>query len=137
MKLKGPTMSLCPTVWVPVGRGGTRVLEVGRDGARDLGRDGNRVLGVGRDGARDLGRDRACVLGVGQDEARTQGVRRDRACGLGVTQDLLICLEPTEGVSVGAIFLALGIPNNDTRQVTKRSCIRSPISTRHGYGART
>ena len=53
-------------VWVPVGRGGTRVLEVGRDGARDLGRDGNRVLGVGRDGA------------------RTQGVGRDRACGLEV-----------------------------------------------------
>ena len=42
-------------VWVPVGRDGTRVLEVGRDRARDLGQDGNRVLGVGRDGARGLG----------------------------------------------------------------------------------
>ena len=81
----------------PVRRDGTRVLEVGRDGARDLGRDVNRVLGVRRDGA------------------RTQGVGQDGARGLGVGRDLLIRLELSGEVSVGANFLALGIPNIDTR----------------------
>ena len=104
-------------VWVPVGRDGTRVLEVGRDGACDLGRDGNRVLGVGRDGARtrEVGRDEARAQGVGRDGARTQGVGRDGARSLGVGRDLLIRLAPSGKVSVGANFLALGIPNIDTR----------------------
>ena len=84
-------------VWVPVGRDGTHVLEVGRDGARDLGRDGNRVLGVGRDGA------------------RTQGVGRDGARGLEVGRDLLIRLESSGEVNVGANFLTFVIPNIDTR----------------------
>ena len=86
-----------PTVWVPVGRDGTRVLKVGQDRARDLGFDKNHVLGVGRDGA------------------RTQGVGRDEARGLGVGRDLLICLEPSGELSVGANSLASGIPTIDTR----------------------
>ena len=73
-------------VWVPVGRDRTHVLEVGRDGARDLGRDENYVLGVER------------------DRARTQGVGRDGARDLGVGSDLLIRLEPSGEVSVGANF---------------------------------
>ena len=57
-------------------------------------RDRVRGLGVGRGGARGLGRDPR---------------------GLGVGRDLLICLAPPEEVSVGANFLALGIPNIATR----------------------
>ena len=85
-------------VWIPVGRDGTRVLEVGRDEARDLGRDGARTQGVRRDGVRGLE--------VGRDGARDVGVGRD----------LLIRLEPSEEVSVYANFLALGIHSIDTRQ---------------------
>ena len=63
---------------------------------------------VGRDGTR--------ILRVGRDGTRTQGVKRDGARGLRVGRDILIRLEPSGGVSVGANLLALGIPNNDTRQ---------------------
>ena len=61
---------------------------------------------VGRDGARGLE--------VGQDGARGLEVGRDVAHGLRVRRDLLICLEPSGEVSVGANYLALGIPNIDT-----------------------
>ena len=97
------------TVWVPVGRDRTRVLEVRRDGARNLGRDGNRVLGVGQD--------EAYTQGVRRDGARGLEIGRDGARGLGVGRDLLIRLEPSEEVSVGANILTLGIPNIDTRQI--------------------
>ena len=50
------------------------------------------------------GRDRAHCLEVGRDGAR----------GLGVRQDLLIHLAPSREVTVGANFLALGIPDIDT-----------------------
>ena len=77
-----------------------------RDGARGLGGDGTHVFGVGRDGAR--------TQEVGRDRARGLEVGRDRARGLGVRRDLLIRLEPSKEVSVGANFLALGIPDIDT-----------------------
>ena len=63
---------------------------------------------------------------VGRDGARTQEVGRDRACGLRVGQDLLIRLQPSGEVSVGANFLALGIPNIDTRQRAPTEWRRHP-----------
>jgi len=116
-------------VWVPVGRDGTRVLGVGRDGARtqEVGRVEARSLGVGRDGARVLGveRDGARTRGVGQD--RTRDLGRDGVRGLRVARDLLIRLEPSGGVSVDANLLALGIPNNDTRQLDTSGTLYSVL----------
>jgi len=60
-----------------------------------------------------VGRDRNRVLEVGRDEAR--GLGRDGTRSLRVGRDLLIPLKPSREVSVGANFLALGIPNIDTR----------------------
>ena len=43
--------------------------------------------------------------GVGRDGARGLEVGRDRARDVGVGRDLIICLEPSGEVSVGANFL--------------------------------
>ena len=55
-------------------------------------------------------------------------VRRDVAHSLRVGQDLLIRLEPFEGVSVGANCLALGIPNIDTRHSPESTMTLKPAT---------